>query len=1138
MNFSSIPCAKMIEFWIIPQDSSKKLEIGDVELIFLRTYKVKQNNDLINIDIKDKKNDELDNIIRSNTARLEKIVKIAKDGSAKICVKSFYGEILQIGEVEIGIDDKIEKTAKKHGYSFKLTDQLCSLLVTDLNFKKINESYFFLTTGAAAKSDFNSNESITIKKEEIDGDSSITGAGTEDNAEILNRKNLNFCLLGNEVRIPVSIKNINNEDIYIASKLINNNRTNDNAIRLAKGNIIFSDYTSTGMIKAIVKTQMDKLMEDEDGYLKKWDEYGEIEGELLLEQARAVGRIDYNNIEVIKGDKGVQFYLPSDVPASLHIGDELELTNDLPVYIQHKDMTWKEYEKYLEDIHKEDDKEKRSGNKNESFFAVVTNLTSRSIFLDLPAPPDDKDNFLVLSIKGEKIAILRRMNARKLILEGRSANPMIGPLIEEGGQLPGTERVEKIKPLSSFVKNKIFKHPPTKAQERAIEIALNTPDIALIQGPPGTGKTTVITAIIERLNQKSNKTRSIRGNVLVTGFQHDAVENIVSRLSVNSLPSIKFGKKSGYEESESSVTRKIESWCKDIANKIREKNPQIAKSEEQRRLFELFQLYAIQPSNEKAISLLDYILSIPRNILGTEIIDNAIMIKQSLNSRQVDQFSNEEKINSIRSLRITEHGFLDDGPQRAADVLEYLEPLLRTKECNILKQAIIWSSGRPLDFLNKIKKLKQELIIKHAPYPFYRINKARADVLEINMRVQQELNKKNSKNTKEDILANFLHELEDNPVGVERALADYNFVYASTVQQSEGTDIRKAKLPNDEDKIIEYDAVLVDEAARTSPRDLLIPMAQGKKIILVGDHRQLPHIIDEAVVKKLEAGENENKDYIENSMFRYLFNRLKKLQENDSICRTITLDAQFRMHPELGEFVSNQFYPPGERFTSPLPKKYFQHGLEGCVNKSMVWINVPIGKGKETQDKSKSRLREAEAESIATQLNSWINSEEGKKLSFGIISFYRAQVNAVYKALNKYKITKKNSSNDWEINDEYLTIKGDGANSSEEKLRIGTVDSFQGMEFDVVFLSIVRSQDQEHIASRKKKGIEQDRIAAGLFGHLLSENRLCVSMSRQKRLLVTVGDSDMFSTDEAKEYVTPLANYHELCQRQGQIFQG
>ena len=187
---------------------------------------------------------------------------------------------------------------------------------------KINESYFFLTTGAAAKSDFNSNESITIKKEEIDGDSSITGAGTEDNAEILNRKNLNFCLLGNEVRIPVSIKNINNEDIYIASKLINNNKINDNAIRLAKGNTIFSDFTRTGLVKAIVKNQMDKLMDDEDGYLKKWDEYGEIEGELLLDQARTIGRIDYNNIEVLEADKGIRFYLPSDIPASLHIGDE------------------------------------------------------------------------------------------------------------------------------------------------------------------------------------------------------------------------------------------------------------------------------------------------------------------------------------------------------------------------------------------------------------------------------------------------------------------------------------------------------------------------------------------------------------------------------------------------------------------------------------------------------------------------------------------------------------------------------------------------------------------------------------------------------------------------------------------------
>ena len=62
-----------------------------------------------------------------------------------------------------------------------------------------------------------------------------------------------------------------------------------------------------------------------------------------------------------------------------------------------------------------------------------------------------------------------------------------------------------MKPLTGFVRAKVFKNPPTPMQERAIDVALNTPDIALIQGPPGTGKTTVIAAILERLNEIATK---------------------------------------------------------------------------------------------------------------------------------------------------------------------------------------------------------------------------------------------------------------------------------------------------------------------------------------------------------------------------------------------------------------------------------------------------------------------------------------------------------------------------------------------------------------------------------------------------------------------------------------------------------
>ncbi|KGT34977.1 hypothetical protein HC02_11740 [Vibrio parahaemolyticus] len=79
--------------------------------------------------------------------------------------------------------------------------------------------------------------------------------------------------------------------------------------------------------------------------------------------------------------------------------------------------------------------------------------------------------------------------------------------------------------------------------------------------------------------------------------------------------------------------------------------------------------------------------------------------------------------------------------------------------------------------------------------------------------------------------------------------------------------------------MVKYDTVIIDEAARTSPRDLLIPMSQAvKRIILVGDHRQLPHIVDEDVVRtveeKLGDQDKTESDYVRESMFSYLKSRL------------------------------------------------------------------------------------------------------------------------------------------------------------------------------------------------------------------------------------------------------------------------
>ena len=102
----------------------------------------------------------------------------------------------------------------------------------------------------------------------------------------------------------------------------------------------------------------------------------------------------------------------------------------------------------------------------------------------------------------------------------------------------------------------------------------------------------------------------------------------------------------------------------------------------------------------------------------------------------------------------------------------------------------------------------------------------------------------------------------------------------------------------------------------------------------------------------------------------------------------------------------------------------------------------------------------------------------------------------------------------------------------EERLRIGTVDSFQGMEFDVVFLSMVRSQKQN--SSLLKECDFSTKQQQQVFGHLMSKNRLCVSVTRQKKVLVLVGDSQLIQAPIAQQAVPELQAFYKLCKNDSQ----
>lgn len=1063
--------------------------------------------------------------LKRGCAHLAEVMQVAKDGSALVKIIFFNGEIVEIGDVEIGIDERIESTAKRNGIRFNGAEELGSVLNDKCKISVGGEDFFLLMSGPSAKADFEAD----IPEDEDSPDSKA----------VVQEKYREFSIYGERVRIPVERRNVDkSKDIYFATKAVfKDNQKSEGSLRLARGAVLFSDYTKTGRIRALAAGAMSQLTKETGSYLKQWDEYGAIEGEMLLARAKAVGRIDYHGTE--QTTKGVKFFV-SSIPDQLTEGDEIEITSEQPLYLKNPDLTWEAYSKALEEeFATKKDQKKNDAEMPASVYAPILKISKTSIELDLPSIPSGQ-MFLILSINGDKIQIERRMRARSAILEGRCANPLLGLLIEEGGTLPDIQRVTKLKPLTSFVREKIFKHDPTPKQIEAIDVALNTPDIALVQGPPGTGKTTVVTAILERLNEEYDKTKSIRGQILVSGFQHDAVENIVARLSVNALPAVKFGRRSGDSEfTEDAVTEKINKWCSNVAENIRNKNPQIAQTEDQVRLAELFVAYSLCPSKNNTVSLMKRILDLPRDVISEDITSEA---EEIINSLQTELKSNDPStLRLVRALRVSEAAFVDDGAARAVDLLDKIEDGPANPDLSVLEKAARWRSGKPLSFLPELRELKEALLYKYLPSPDFRTEKPREDVLRLVATVSQLLEKKlNSTNKRDAILAEFLHELEDNPDGVREAIEDYNFVYAATTQQAVGKDIIRSKNKNvrydQRTEMVKYDTVIIDEAARTSPRDLLIPMSQAeKRIILVGDHRQLPHLIDEEVARALEGDDSSGPpvdvDFVKKSMFEYLFNRLKKLEEKDGVKRTVTLDAQYRTHPLLGDFASNNFYQKyNEGYRSPLSESHFEQRLQGIENKAAIWIDVPNSHGKEAVLPSRSRQRVSEAKVIAEHVKKWIGSEEGSGLSFGVISFYKAQVFAVCEALQKFGITERAQDGTWQICQEYRFLE-----NGEERLRIGTVDAFQGMEFDIVFLSMVRSQDMNALPPHIRNEEDYKKKQQKLFGHLMSENRLCVSMSRQKRVLAIVGDGVLANTQIAVDAVPALKNFYDLCHEKGVI---
>lgn len=890
-------------------------------------------------------------------------------------------------------------------------------------------------------------------------------------------------------------------------------------VQLLDAPIGFADHTATGEISASARHALEEAVRETRSYLRIWSTYHGMETEAVLARARRMGALRYESF-TRRPDGGFRFHLAAtpDLEARLSaLGEEarfeLEAGNAPP------------------DLDNLGTNAPRGGKKAQ-LAAKVVDFDAQQAFIDLRSPEDDDDvplpperGFLYLSLTGDRARLRRREIAEEKLRTGTNPMPQLGLLIEGRPAPGGTFRRRTGKSPAVL---DAFDGRPTAKQITALEIALNTPDIALIQGPPGTGKTKVITALQRRLAELADEGAEVSHRILVSSAQHDAVENVVQRSDVFGLPAVKVGSRRG---DDGDVFDGVEKFRIERSERLRAElraPPEEERAARARRIA-VAVVRAPAPPSQTAAQLRE-LLAMVVDLLPPALRDRVERRAATLGRPGVtdgDPEEHELRLAAARGIRAKAASFEDDGPVRARRALLRLARVLLPEEKQLLDACASWAEAAAPPWLDRVEAVRDALLarLQKAAEPPQPQTDTETQNLLIEVVDALETRRMRSIHGEPGVLAAYLEDLENDAAAVRHALEHYTVVLAATCQQAAGGAMRAVR--GVESGWPEFETVIVDEAARANPLDLFIPMGMARRrVVLVGDHRQLPHMLEPDVERDVAAAVSrgdlaeEAETALKVSLFGRLWELLKELEARDGIPRTVRLDTQFRMHPVLGDFVSRMFYErrqeepllsggAAQQFEHPLAE-YTKNG-KPCV---AGWLDVPGGAGR-SERPGRSKSRPIEAKRIAREVRSLI--EQDPHLTFGVIAFYSAQVDAIGKALIHEGLAEPTDTGGWRIADRWKRTEN-RRGERVERLRLGSVDAFQGKEFDVVFLSVTRSNDLPESTDEERRR---------KYGHLVLENRLCVAMSRQQRLLVVAGDRAFATRTDA---LAPLRELSNLCE--------
>lgn len=444
-------------------------------------------------------------------------------------------------------------------------------------------------------------------------------------------------------------------------------------IILAEGGFAFIDQSVAGQMRQGMATELDQLVRTAGSYMGVWLEYQSMEARRLVREARQFGWLSYEGCRRLPDGRWI-FQLTAEsqwTPAQLNqaIGEDrsLEASKEIPELLTNDSPIGAD----LFDAQNTGREKPRP-----TFRGTMAGSDTQSIFLrpdsqdSEPTPPPER-GYIHVSLRGDLKRMQRRREAHTRIATGQTSIPQLAFLLEN--QPVPVRRTQPHEPLSNAARAKFHSGLPTPRQVDAIRVALNTPDIAIIQGPPGTGKTRTIAAIIERLTEIAKEQDVVFDRVLLTSFQHDAVENAAAITEIFGLPAMKVGRRRGG----GSDNLPLQAWTRKTTAAL-EADMAGRSARPLRKLLEALRIahasYVQSPGTEaEAARMLLGLGSMAREHLSAPLLDRAAAVANwlKLGVAGLDDAS-RDGLQAVRGLRIQENGFADDGPRMAWRVLQKL----------------------------------------------------------------------------------------------------------------------------------------------------------------------------------------------------------------------------------------------------------------------------------------------------------------------------------------------------------------------------------------------------------------------------------------------------------------------------------